>query len=181
MNSTYPYTGTSSSCQYQSSQSAGYVTNYNIIASGSEAALQQAVALIGPVSVGIDAGLPSFQLYKSGVYSPAYCSPYNINHAVLVVGYGTTSSNQKYWWIKNSWGTGWGIKGYMMMARDANNTCGVATQASFPLNFVASSVTPNAGPSNSVGSSSGVESSLINSQHTTQLLVVIVVALTSAM
>jgi hypothetical protein len=102
----------------------------------SELALQQAVALVGPISVGIDASLPSFQFYHSGVYNPSNCPANLLDHAVLAVGYGTTSSGQAYWLLKNSWGTSWGMNGYMMIARNANNTCGVATNPSFPTGLV---------------------------------------------
>lgn len=31
-----------------------------------------------------------------------------------------------------SWGTSWGDAGYMYLARNGNNTCGIATYALYP-------------------------------------------------
>lgn len=96
-----------------------------------ETILQKAVAEIGPVSVGIDAASITFQLYKSGIYTFDTCSKTDLDHSVLVVGYGT-DSGQDYWLVKNSWGKSWGEAGYIRMRRNYHNMCGIATQASFP-------------------------------------------------
>lgn len=60
------------------------------------------VANVGPVSV-VFAVENSFFGYSSGVYYQANCTT-KINHAVLLVGYGTDPVAGDFWILKNSWG-----------------------------------------------------------------------------
>jgi len=127
----YPYQGVDeTTCSYSSSNSGATLASYNNIASGDENALQQAVYK-GPVSVAIDASQNSFQFYSSGVYSDPDCSSTSLDHGVLAIGWGVDSGTA-YWLVKNSWGTDWGLSGYIEMARNDNNMCGIATMATLP-------------------------------------------------
>eukprot|EP00026_Physarum_polycephalum_P015010 Phypoly_transcript_15588.p1 GENE.Phypoly_transcript_15588~~Phypoly_transcript_15588.p1 ORF type:complete len:287 (+),score=60.12 Phypoly_transcript_15588:59-862(+) len=126
----YPYQGVQGTCNYTTSDVGATISSYTDVTSGDEGALEDAVAQ-QPVSVAIDASHESFQLYTSGVYYEPACSSTQLDHGVLAIGYGTQGSSD-YWLVKNSWGTTWGIQGYIMMARNQNNNCGIATSASYP-------------------------------------------------
>ena len=39
--------------------------------------------------------------YSQGVYNDPSCSSVYVNHAMLLVGYGTTADGLKYWILKN--------------------------------------------------------------------------------
>jgi len=127
----YPYTARDGTCKYNPGQSGGTISKFVDVQAGSEAALQSAVATIGPISVAIDASHNSFQFYKSGVYSEPLCSSKNLDHGVLAVGYGV-DGGQNYWFVKNSWGNTWGNKGIIYMTKDKRNQCGIATASSYP-------------------------------------------------
>ncbi|KAL6478435.1 hypothetical protein MHYP_G00142700 [Metynnis hypsauchen] len=121
--STYPYKAKNvvATCR-----SATFLT------SGDENNLLNAVATVGPISAGMDASRPSLKLYMSGVYDEPNCST-KVNHAILIVGYGTDAKKNDYWLVKNSWGVNWGDNGYIKMSRNKNNQCGIATYAVYPV------------------------------------------------
>jgi len=128
----YPYTATGpNQCQYNAANRGATLRSYNDVSSGDENALLNAVYLT-PTSVAIDASQQSFQFYNGGVYSDPNCSSTQLDHGVLAIGFGDYQGTA-YWLVKNSWGTQWGLNGYIMMARNANNMCGIATAASYPV------------------------------------------------
>ncbi|KOC68850.1 Cathepsin L [Habropoda laboriosa] len=130
---TYPYEAKNDQCRYNARNSGAADVGYVDIPEGNEKKLKAAVATIGPVSVAIDASHQSFQFYSEGVYYESECSSENLDHGVLVVGYGTDENGQDYWLVKNSWGESWGDNGYIKMARNKLNHCGIASNASYPL------------------------------------------------
>ncbi|CAK5006187.1 unnamed protein product [Meloidogyne enterolobii] len=130
----YPYKAKNGKkCLFKRSNVGATDTGYVDLPSGDEDKLKIAVATQGPISVAIDAGHRSFQLYTHGVYDEEACSPDNLDHGVLVVGYGTDDIHGDYWLVKNSWGEHWGENGYIRMSRNKDNQCGIASKASYPL------------------------------------------------
>jgi len=133
----YPYEGTDGKCRADKTKFAASVTGYKRIPSGDEEALKKAVAEVGPISVAISASL-EFQLYFGGILIDILCGngADSLNHGVLAVGYGNAKDifgkDRDFWIVKNSWGGSWGESGYIRMARNRNNMCGIATQASYP-------------------------------------------------
>ncbi|CAN7977042.1 unnamed protein product [Ixodes persulcatus] len=130
----YPYEMKQGKCRFQRKDVGASLTGYvRIVPRNDEKLLEKAVAFLGPVSAAVFAKLPNFRFYAEGVYDDQGCSEFDVDHGVLIVGYGTTEKGQNYWLIKNSWGTKWGDHGYMKLAKDANNVCGISSLASVPL------------------------------------------------
>ncbi|RNA25138.1 cathepsin L [Brachionus plicatilis] len=131
----YSYSANTGRCRYRSNdKSKIQISSFARIPQGDEQALEQAVAIVGPISIAIDASLPTFQFYSSGIYSDTECKNKfkSLNHAVVLVGYGLEGNNS-YWLIRNSWGSNWGTQGYMRIAKGNDNLCGVATESSYPI------------------------------------------------
>jgi len=128
----YPYTATGpNQCEFMRANVGADIKSYHNIPSGSESDLMEAT-FQQPTSVAIDASHPSFQFYSGGVYNEPDCSSSILDHAVLSIGFGVYQETTPYWLVKNSWGTSWGLQGYIMMSRNKNNQCGIATAASYP-------------------------------------------------
>jgi len=130
----YPYKAQGPlTCKFKAANVGATLKSFQNVPSGNEDALQTSVTS-GPTSVAIDASHSSFQLYSSGIYYEPACSSSQLDHGVLAVGYGTTTAtaHNAYWIVKNSWGTDWGMSGYIWMSKNRDNNCGIATMASLP-------------------------------------------------
>lgn len=104
----YPYTPEDGRCRYDEHDVTAKVKGYKTVAPGVES-VKAALVHLGPLSVAMDASRRSFQLYRRGVYSDPECSDTALDHAVLLVGYGTSEEGGvDYWLVQNSWGGSWG-------------------------------------------------------------------------
>ena len=69
--------------------------------------LMAAVAFLGPVVVSVAAS--GWGLYQGGIYDDDAQTDREINHAVVLEGYGKDQeTGQEYWLVRNSWGPMWG-------------------------------------------------------------------------
>nr|ATU82855.1 secreted C13 protease-like protein [Pristhesancus plagipennis] len=124
----YPYKGWGEKCHFNRSEARVSITGaYNV--SHNEEDMAKILVQNGPISVAVNAN--AMQFYMGGVSHPLrfLCSPSNLDHGVLLVGFGVhrtrfTHKNLPYWLIKNSWGTHWGNQGYYMLYR-GDGSCGV--------------------------------------------------------
>jgi len=94
------------------------ISNINYYTNLTVEELQQDLVNYGPINVAVCGGNPGFNFAgSSGLIS---CTPCNIDHAVLLVGYNTT-----HWIIKNSWGTSWGHNGFGYISKNTSNDCNI--------------------------------------------------------
>ncbi|XP_046449018.1 ervatamin-B-like [Daphnia pulex] len=118
-NATYPYKGTAGSCQYSQgiTKVSGRLSRY-IYLDSNERTILSALLQRGPITVSIAAN-SKFILYSSGIFDDDSCKNGTINHGVVLVGYGRANGTD-YWIVRNSWGTSWGLNGYILMKRNVN-------------------------------------------------------------
>jgi len=124
----YPFEAEDDVCRFDNSKVVAKFTVVQGVEQYNEKELEYGVGTFGPFSTCIDASGQGFMQYKSGIYSNPDCSRDDLDHAVLTVGYGT-EHGKDYWLIKNSWGAYWGDNGYIKMARNKDNMCGIASNA----------------------------------------------------
>jgi len=123
--SDYPYTGENGYCSFNAADVVAKISGWNY-ATQSQDESQMAAFLVstGPLSVCVDAS--TWQYYNGGVVMGGTCGQ-SLDHCVMAVGY-STSSSTPYWIVRNSWGTDWGINGYIYVEQ-GQDTCGIAQEA----------------------------------------------------
>jgi len=135
--SSYPYvsgsTGTNGVCKFNKNNVAAHISNWKYAVTPctdgcghqNETALQAALVATGPLSICVDAS--SWQDYSGGVLGNCPHAYADLDHCVQLVGYNWP---KKYWIVRNSWNTDWGVAGYIYIATGTNE-CGIADEVTF--------------------------------------------------
>jgi len=104
----FPYVASNAPCN------CDYPRTYTIDNHGSVGssvgAIKQAIYDYGPVAA-ICYPNDAFQSYSGGVFND--CTPGLLGHGVVLVGWDDNQGTNGIWFLRNSWGTGWGENGYM--------------------------------------------------------------------
>lgn len=126
--SDYPYEGTDDKCSFDKQLAKVTISGW-VNVSSDETEMANFLYQHGPLSIGINAN--AMQFYFGGISHPPkfLCNPNNLDHGVLIVGYGVHTSSlfkkkTPFWIVKNSWGASWGEKGYYRVYR-GGGTCGL--------------------------------------------------------
>ncbi|MGA1868141.1 MAG: Ig-like domain-containing protein, partial [bacterium] len=98
--------------------------------------IKRALLNYGPISAAVVAD-SFFQAYTGGIFDGCINDVNNVNHAIVLTGWcdDVTVPSGGYWYLKNSWGEGWGQNGYMRIAYGAN--C-----VGYAANFITPAVAP---------------------------------------
>lgn len=109
----YCYQGAQGTCTESKFPGITYVSKINTVEKHSDSAMRDAM-VNGPISIIGEAGSKVFYRYRDGVMNSPDCGT-NVNHSMNAVGYGYLGY-QKYFIVRNSWGTEWGMDGYINIA-----------------------------------------------------------------
>lgn len=139
----YPYTsggGDSGTCKFDSSKINVQLRNYTYAVEPcqegpcdhqDEQLFAANVVTSGPASVCVDA--TTWQFYSEGIVRDLATCPRDAasqDHCVELVGFNTDDEGKKYWIVRNSWATSWGMDGFILL-EIGQNLCGIANLATF--------------------------------------------------
>ncbi|KAK9171546.1 Papain family cysteine protease, partial [Cryptosporidium meleagridis] len=122
----YPYIDSISSCKANACNGCLTISKYNVFTglalNGDDGwdFVTTILPKVGSISLSINSNLPGFSSYSDGIYKAPKCTTYSdLNHAVIMIGYGVNDNGDKYYVIQNSWGVSWGIGGFMNVSADS--------------------------------------------------------------
>jgi len=120
LESDLPYKAHDEACTHYKAKAT--LTGYVKLPGNSAAALESALASVGPVAVNVAANWMSYGggIFSGGCKEGSSCT---LDHVVVAMGYEKPrDGNEGYWLIRNSWGTSWGEAGYIRLSRKFDET-----------------------------------------------------------
>ncbi|HNQ25045.1 MAG TPA: C1 family peptidase, partial [Phycisphaerae bacterium] len=127
LESNFPYVAYDAPCNCPYTH-VYWITDWAYVGS-STTALKQAIYDHGPISVDVYAN-SAMQGYTGGIFNG--CQSGITNHAVVLVGW-DDNQGTGVWFMRNSWGTGWGENGgYMRIPYGCSNIGSTAAYVVYP-------------------------------------------------
>jgi len=127
-NANYPYNiAQAGNCRFGANGKADApVANDKGYSSPARGTMATVLDNTGPISVCVAAD--AWQTYTGGVLKSC---PGSVDHCVQAVGIGGSGA---YWIVRNSWGTGWGIQGYIYLDAtvDGGDICHIQEYMTYP-------------------------------------------------
>lgn len=167
----YPYTGQTGTCNGSAINDASVGQTVRLQGYSSKVQQNSEAALIAAVNrqptvvyFSVDS---SFSMYAGGIYTPLASNTGAVNHGIVAVGYNTTSSSDRYWIVRNSWGEAWGEAGYARVrmtggSNGGKGPCGMYQYTYYPPSAFVTTTPLTAsqpGPPTSPGSSPSISPS----------------------
>ncbi|GMI59682.1 hypothetical protein ScalyP_jg11878 [Parmales sp. scaly parma] len=125
----YPYISyqgdTNGTCAEAPELKAG-IGGYVKLPENDAASVMSALVNVGPLAINVDAS--TWHNYEGGVFEGcSFDEDMDLDHVVVLVGYGTDDKLGNYWTVRNSWSPTWGEEGYIRLRRDPvdSTPCGV--------------------------------------------------------
>jgi len=128
---TYPYvsyTGKDFPCHFNQTNPFATIKDFIKLPENEYEPLLHHIATVGPLAISVDAS--TWSSYLSGVFDGCNQTNPDIDHAVMLVGYGTDETLGDYWLVRNSWGPAWGEGGYIRLKRSSTPVCGIDNKPS---------------------------------------------------
>jgi len=122
---TYPYIsyyGTDYSCKQNQVVPVAKVSKFVNLPPNEQDPMLTYLASSGPLAISVDAS--TWSTYETGVYNGCNQTNPDLDHAVMLVGYGTDAQLGDYWTVRNSWSPQWGEEGYIRIKRENPFGCG---------------------------------------------------------
>jgi cathepsin L len=118
------YFGAAYQCRFNQTTPYAFLTNYTVLPSNQYLPVMNSIADVGPLAINVMAS--TWSDYESGVFDGCPSTNIDIDHVVLLIGYGVDPTGGAYWLVRNSWSPKWGEDGYIKLKRHTSTTpCGI--------------------------------------------------------